>query len=88
MSAPGIGEAMPPAGYVKATRLFAEANEIPTVHLSMCGKEQTARSYLEAEAREGGVGGADLYGAGEGIGLEIMAEERPAVAVCLSTGDL
>ena len=44
-----IGEA-----YVKAAHRFAEANHIPVVHFKKGEKkEETARPYLEAAAREG-----------------------------------
>jgi len=41
-------------GYVKAIYRFAEANQIPVVHFKKGEKkEETARPYLEAAAREG-----------------------------------
>ena len=40
--------------YVKAVYRFAEAHHIPVVHFKKCqNKEETARPWLEAAAREG-----------------------------------
>ncbi len=53
-----IGEA-----YVREVHQFAESHEIPVVHFEKGqSKEEVARSYLEAAAREGGEGRVVLIG--------------------------
>ena len=63
--------------YVRAVYHFAEAHHIPVVHFKKGqNKEETARPYLEAAAREGQDRVVLIGVAQEKASVEIVAEER------------